>query len=418
MATRLLSTLCGLLAGNAAAQELLPPVRDLNGIRALGLGVSTVSMAGLSQGETPQSNPAWVGQEGKIKNKEILRGLWFPSATVGSNGTTQSLAKAYFSGEGSTQQRLENFLKASQNEQTPFGLFSMTPGFTVGPIHWGLFGRIRVEGYVWQPTGSGQDSAASASANEIPDILGGLSLVSPSALDGQTASQMDVRATVERGTSLSFAVPYKNTGVFLGVTVRPTWRSDFIGSVELDEPLVSASAKALRAKFNETRGYPVDVGAAVRLPKFALKPSFGLKIEDVADTRYKAASSAHQTVIQKSNISVGVAAWPLLRQSFAIQCTTAGHHLNDERLELAGKVGGGCELHLMGQAEPDLMSGAPVILRVGGHRDGLSYGLSWDMPFAIVEVASDVARVEGPIGYAARTDRRYFLRLSVNAGQP
>lgn len=401
----------------AQAQELLPPVRDLNGIRSLGLGIPSVALTGVSQGESALSNPAWVGQEGKNKQKSLLRGLWFPALTVGANGTTRALAKAYFSGQGSTQQSLENFLKASQNEQTPFGLFSMQPGLTLGPVHWGAFARVRVEGYVWQPTGTA--TATGDSLSRVPDATDSLSNRVPLSLGtGSAASQMDVRATVERGTSLSLSVPYKNTGVFLGVTVRPTWRSDFNGSVELAEPLVSSSASSLKARFNETRGYPVDVGASVRLPQLMMKPSFGLKIEDVADTNYKAASAAHQSLIQKSNLSAGGAVWVVQAAKFAAQCSLAGHHLNDNRLEWVGKWGGGCEVHFMGQNEADVVSGAPVILRFGGYKDGLAYGLTWDMPFALVEIASSPARVEGPIGFAARLDRRYFLRLSVDANQP
>lgn len=401
----------------ASGQELLPPVGDLNGLRSLGLGIPAVGFSGLSMGETAAANPAWVGQEGKNKQKDLLRGLWFPSVTLGANGTTRALAKAYFSGQSSSQQRIESFLKAAQNEQTPFGYFALQPSMTLGLVQVGAFARVRVEGYVWQPTETTLPS--DGGLTDFPTVSGGLSGRLPMSLTGTAAAaKMDVRATIERGTSLSFSIPYKNTGVFLGVTVRPMWRSDFFGSVSLAEPLVSETASSLKAKFNETKGYPIDVGATVRLPKFSMKPTFGLKIDDVTDTRFVAVSSAHQTLIQKSNLSAGVSAWVLQNAKFGTQCGLAGHHLNDSRLEWAGKWGGACEMHLFGQTEADVISGAPVILRLGGTQDGVAYGLSWDMPFTLVEIASTPARISGPAGTSTRQDRRYFLRLSVNVSQP
>lgn len=396
------------------AQDVLPPVRDIPTIRGLGLGISPVALSGLSHGESWLANPAWIGQEGNSKKKGIVRGVWFPNASVGANGTTRALARAYFGGQSSTKTRLEDFLKAAQNEQTPFGLFALEPGLTLGPVHWGTFARVRVEGFVWQPTtpataradGLGSDSA-------LPGVL-----LRPRALAADAlGAQMQARATTERGTSLSMSVPYKNTGVFLGVTVRPSWRSEYFGAVELSEPLVSTSATQLRAKFNETRGIPIDAGMAVRLARLPMKPSFGLKIEDVADTRYTAVNAAHQSVVQKSNLSAGAAAWMMQSSKFASQCSLAGHHLNDRRFVWKERLGMGCEFHVLGQVEGDVVHSAPLIVRVGVNQEGLAYGLSWDTPLGFLEVASSGATVDGPTGQDPRRDRRYFLRLTVDANQ-
>ncbi|NBW81803.1 hypothetical protein EBR21_08615 [bacterium] len=401
------------------AQELFPYVRDFRSVRSLGLGVPAVAMSSISLGDSAEDNPAWVGQEGKSKQKNLLRGVWFPGASFGANSTTRSLAKAYFSGQGSTQQKLENFLIASQNEQTPFGFFSLNPSVGFGPFQWNAFARVRVEGYVFQPVESAVSPVTTQGGVLNSDVaVDPLSTRVPLSLSGSNSPQMDVRATVERGTSLSFSVPYKNTGVFLGVTVRPTWRSDYWGNVELAEPLASAAATSLRAKFNETRGYPVDVGMLVRIPQLRSKPTIGLKIEDVTDTRFKGVSAGHQTMVQKSNISGGFSGWLLQNPGVSAQCGLAAHHLNDNRLEMSGKWGGGCEFHLVGQVEGDVVSNALAVARVGRNKDGWAYGLSFDLPFFILEMASSSARIDGPIGYTERLDRRYYLRLSVNAGQP
>jgi hypothetical protein len=401
------------------AQELFPYVRDFRSVRSLGLGIPAVAMSGVSLGDSADVNPAWLGQEGKSKQKNWLRGVWFPGATVGANSTTRSLAKSYFSGQGSTQEKIENFLIASQNQQTPFGFFSLNPAVGVGPFQLDAFARVRVEGYVFQPTesaGGGATSSGGVLASEVSEDP--LSTRIPLSLSAANSPQMDVRATVERGTSLSFSVPYKNTGVYLGVTVRPTWRSDYWGNVELAEPLASAAATSLRAKFNETQGYPVDAGMVVRLPQLRTKPTFGFKIEDVADTRFKGVSAGHQSMIQKSNISGGFSAWLMQSRGLSAQCGLAGHHLNDKRLELSGKWGGACEFHLAGQVEGDVVSNALAVGRFGKNKDGWAYGLSFDLPFFILEFASSPARIDGPIGYNERLDRRYYLRLSVDASQP
>jgi len=399
--------------GDSSAAELLPPDRNLRGIRALGLGVPAVSLTGVPQGETPLNNPAWTGFESKALQKKVLRGMIFPGLTLGANGTTRSLGRAYFGGRGSTQTAIENFLKAAQNEQTPYGFFEMAPSLTVMRFEWALFARTQVEGFVWQPsidtTVQGGGVLSEAPDGRISTDI--LALTS-------TEAQLSVNALVERGTSVSFSTPYKNTGVSLGVTARPTWRTQYSGNVELSDPLVAESAKSLRARFNETQGIPVDFGLNVRFPRFATKPSLGVKLEDVGDSYYRAANHFHNSFVQKSNLSLGVAGWLFQGKSFSTQCTIAGHHLNDSRLLKVSTVGGGCEIHFRGQTEGDTIVDAPLILRFGGTKDGLSYGASWNTAFALLEIASTSVSVNGPLGFASRNDRRYFIRLSVDASQP
>jgi hypothetical protein len=411
---RLLVLCCGCLAGvnsvaRASSAELLPPDRQLRGIRSWGLGISPVALSGgTALSEVMYNNPAWVGVEGKASQKNILRGLFFPGLTLGANGTTRALGQAYFNGNGSTQRSIENFLKAAQNEQTPYGYFEMAPSVTILRMQWGIFARAQVQGYVWQP------SLQPPSVAEAP---GSGRVSNDSYFLSESVPQMSVSALVERGTALSFSVPYKNTGVNLGVTARPTWRTEYAGQVSLSEPLVEETAKNLKAKFNETRGIPIDVGMSVRLPRFSLRPTFGLKLEDAGNTYFRAANSAHRDFVQKSNLSAGLAGWIFQEKSFASQCSVSGHHLNDARLALNSVVGLGCEIHFKGQVEGDLVVDAPIVARVGYNKQGLSYGLSWDMPFAVLEVASQVAHVQGPSGFEDRSDRRYFLRVSVDANR-
>jgi len=402
--------LAGLNFGGAAlAAELLPPERQVRGMRSLGLGVSPVALSGgTSQGEAMYNNPAWVGVDSKESQKNILRGLYFPGLTVGANGTTRALARAYFNGNGSTQRSIENFLKAAQNEQTPYGYFEMAPSLTLLRLQWGLFARAQVEGYVLLPTETTTASSDAPGAGRISTDVFALT---------SSAPQMNVSALLERGTALSFSVPYKNTGVNLGVTVRPTWRTEYSGQVSLSEPLAEATAKDLRAKFNETRGVPVDFGVSVRLPRFRMRPTFGLKVEDVGDTYYRAVSAAHRDVFQKSNLSVGFAGWIFQEKNLASQCSLAGHHLNDGRFALKSVLGLGCEIHVKGQVEGDMVVGAPLVARVGYNSLGLAYGLSWETPIAAVEIASQGALIQAPEGAQDRTDRRYFLRLSVDASR-
>lgn len=398
---------------SAWAVDYLPADRSLAGIRSKGLGVPSVALTGAAQGETALQNPSWIGVESRAMQKNVLRGLYFPAVTLGANGTTRSLGRAYFGGRGSTQTSIENFLKAAQNEQTPYALFEMYPSVTLWRVQWGLFARAQVEGYVWQPSAEG---AASSPPSGSPTQSSRISTDVFSLVD--SSSQMSVQALVERGTSVSLSTPYKNTGLTLGVTVRPTWRSEYSGDVTLSEPLASETAKDLRAKFNETRAVPVDFALNVRIPRWTMKPSMGIKLEDVGDTYYRGANPSHQTVVKKTNLSVGVAGWLFQGKKVSSQCTVAGQNLNDDRVAKSSAVGAGCEILVNGQTEGDVVANAPLVLRFGGTKDGLAYGLSWDMPFAILEVGSNVASVNGPLGSSPRSDRRYFLRLSVDANEP
>lgn len=408
----LLGSVClaGLSCGGAAfAAELLPPVRELRGMRAWGLGIAPVAMAGgSSQAETLYNNPAWVGVGGKASQKDVLRGLFFPGLTVGANGTTRALARSYFDGNGSTQRSIENFLKAAQNEQTPYAFLEIAPSLTIMSVQWLLFARAQVAGYVWQPDLEPTSVSEAPGTGRISTEV--FPLTSP-------VSQMSVNALVERGTALSFSVPYKNTGVNLGVTARPTWRTEYSGEVSLSEPLVEETVKNLRAKFNETRGIPIDFGMSVRLPRLTMRPIFGLKIQDVGNTYYRGVSAAHRDVIQRSQVSAGVAGWVIQEKNFASQCSFSGHNLTDSRLALVSVLGVGCELHLKGQVEGDIVVGAPLVARFGYNKLGLAYGLSWETAFAVVEIASQGARVPGPAGAEERLDRRYFLRVSVDANR-
>lgn len=395
------------------AGDLLPPNVALPGVRAKGLGVPPVALTGVAQGESSLHNPSWVGVETKAAQKRVLRGLYFPAVTLGANGTTRALGRAYFGGQGSTQTSIEDFLKAAQNAQTPFGMFEIFPSVTLWRAQWGLFARAHVEGFVWQP------EATAVSSGQVLTADDGVGRISRDAFFLESpSSKINVSALLERGGSLSVSTPYKDTGLSLGLTFRPTWRSEYSGDVELADPLVSESAKNLQAKFNETRGFPVSLGLHMRFPRLALKPSVGLKLDDVGDTHYRAVSSSHQPLIQKSNLSAGVAAWMFQDKLLSSQCTLSGHHLNDGRVAKSRSIGAGCEILVQGQIEGDIVSGAPFILRFGGTQDGFSYGVSWDTTFAIVEMASTVAQVNGPTGFLPRADRRYFMRITVDANQP
>jgi len=189
-------------------------------------------------GGTAAQNPAWTGTESKDLQKDALRGLYFPSLLLGANGTTRALAKAYFGGKSSTQTALEDFLKEARNQQTPFGYIEFSPGFTLWRTGVSLFARTEVEGYVAPSSSAVSDTAGTETLKTVLDESTAPRIL---ALSGE-ATQMDVNVKMHRGVRLSFSTPYKNTGVMAGVTVRPTWRSDFAGSVALSEPLVTDAA--------------------------------------------------------------------------------------------------------------------------------------------------------------------------------
>lgn len=400
---------CGLVMPMALSAELLPPMRSFSGVREFGLGVSPVALQGLSQGDTGWQSPAWVGIDGKARQKETLRSLFFPEVVLGANGTTRSLAKAYFSGSGTTQQSIENFLKEAQNQQTPYGYFEISPTLSMLRLQMGLFARVEVDGYVWSAADTqGQEGGTLSSDPFGGSVDGGLFGL----VDSQT--HMLVRAEILRGVRLAFSVPYKNTGVHLGLQVRPTWRSEFDGHVSLAEPLATEAAKELKSKFNESHGVPVDAAVTVRLPRVKLMPMVGLLIRDVADTHFRASKSGHQDLIQKSNIQLGASAWLLRGKSAALQCTFAAENLGDSRVSGLDRLGAGCEAHIRGRQEADLVLDAPVIMRLGWNPRGLAYGLQWYSPLAQLEVGSGVSEVDGPEGFSARQDRRYFLKLTID----
>lgn len=390
------------------AAEHLPPSRSFPDVRTLGLGVTPVALQGLSYGSTGFQNPAWVGLDSKLRRKETLRSLYFPEVTVGANGTTRSLAKAYFNGQGSTQRSIEDFLKAAQNEQTPYGFFELAPSISFLRLQMGLFARIEVEGYVWSESDSPTQEPDTFETGIIDDVF---------SLTGSN-SEMQVRAEILRGARLAFSVPYKNTGVHLGVQVRPTWRSEYSGSVSLSEPLAEDSAKELKAKFNESSGIPVDLAATIRLPRVMLMPTVGVMVEDLTDTHYKAKLSNHQSLVQKSNLKIGAAAWIVRGKSIDVQCTVAGQHLNDSRVAGPDKAGVGCEGHIRGGREADVAVDAPLVLRFGWNSRGWSYGGHWISPVALVELGSASIRVAGPVGFSERIDQRYYLKLSVDVSGP
>ncbi|MEY2987726.1 MAG: hypothetical protein RJB13_1247 [Pseudomonadota bacterium] len=390
------------------AAEQLPPSRSFANLRALGLGVTPVALQGLSHGSTSGQNPAWVGLDGKARQKETLRSLYFPEVTAGANGTTRSLAKAYFNGQGSTQQSIEDFLKAAKNEQTPYGFFELAPSLSFLRFQMAMFARVEVEGYVWSRSDSSSVQADSLETGDVDGIFG---------LTGSD-SQMLVRAEILRGARLAFSIPYKNTGVYLGLQARPTWRSEYSGDVSLSEPLAEQAATELKAKFNESSGIPLDLAATIRLARVKLMPTVGVMVDDFSDTLFKANKNTHQSLIQRSNLKIGASVWAVQGKSVAIQCTVAGHHLNDERVSGVDKVGVACESHIRGNQEADMIVNAPMVLRFGWNSRGVSYGGHWNSPLGLVEIASAPVRVLGPAGFSERLDQRYFVKLSVDVSGP
>lgn len=399
---------CVALQLEGFAAEQLPVSRSFSNIREFGLGVSPVALQGLSLGSTSAHNPAWVGLDGKARQKEALRSLFFPEMTLGANGTTRSLAKAYFNGQGSTQRSIEDFLKAAQNEQTPYGFFEVAPSVSFLRLQLALFARVEVEGYVWSEAEVAEEQSDTFQTGVIDDIF---SLVGAD-------SQMLVRAEILRGARVAFSVPYKKTGVHLGMQVRPTWRSEYSGSVGLSEPLAEETAKGLKEKFNESSGVPVDFAATLRLPRVKLMPTLGVMIDDVGDTFFRGQGSSHQSLIQKSNLKVGAAAWLVRGKSVHVQCTVAGQHLNDSRVSGVDKVGVGCESHIRGAQEADLVINSPLVARFGWSSRGISYGGHWSSPLALIEIGSAPVRVIGPATFPDRFDQRYFVKLSVDVSGP
>lgn len=403
------SHFCAYNPSDCFAAETLPVSRSFSDVRTFGLGVTPVALQGLSHGNAGSQSPAWVGLDGKARQKEFLRSFYFPGVTLGANGTTRSLAKAYFNGSGSTQQSIESFLKAAQNEQTPYGFFELAPSISMLRLQFGLFARVEVDGYVWSASGTSTDQTQTLDNSPFGEEFGG----GVFGLSGSD-TQMQVHAEILRGARLAFSVPYKNTGVHLGVQVRPTWRSEYLGNVSLAEPLATEAAKELKAKFNESHGIPMDFGASIRLPRVGFMPMVGLMIEDVSDTFYKASRDTNQSLIQKSNFKLGASAWLLRGKSVSVQCTVAGEHLNDSRVSGDDKLGVGCEGHVQGRQEADLIVDAPAVIRFGWNSNGLSYGAHWSSPIGLLEVGSGAVRVAGPAGFSQRHDQRYYFKLSID----
>ena len=385
-------SICGVIGGiltsrTAIAQtRLLAPKESFESPRwrALG-GISSVFS---DDGDAIFGNPGGIGDEDGDKSKNFLRGASFPNVTLGINKYTRELYKAYSNGAETRDQKVEQGIRTSQNKEVLYGRFTAFPYVTLKRFQLGVLIDTVGQGYL--------HNIEPAEASEYSTVQAPKSVTSKMKISSQ--SQIAIVS--------GFSIPYKNTGISFGVTVRYASRASLYKDVEMNEEVAADSAKAASRAVNKTRGLGVDLGLLYRSTN-SWRPSAALVVHDLANSRYKALNSKYENEHEKTNVVLGFSVMPINGRIFGTTAAFEAHHLTDTRVTFADKMRIGLEFAL-GPTDGH----APVSVRVGHNLVAPSFGLAADLVFLKVDLSSFGEPIEGPTG--RRIDTRYLMRFLVD----
>lgn len=375
----------GGLSLDAFASRLMPPRDTAPSPRAAGMGGAAVAIA--DDGDAIFQNPAGIGREDGDFSKNALRGFSFPNATFGLNKYTLGMLKDYDESEDRPSAIEKTILNAG-NRDVVYGHVSAFPYITLWRFQLGVLSSSQGEAFLVRHT-EPQESAYSTS--EAP--LSYTKTISASGL-AQTA------------LVAGFSIPYKKTGLSLGITGRFAYRSRFARDIEATETSARKSSESYRSDLNSTKGAAADVGLLYQM-RGALLPSFGFVLRDVGDTSYAPVTSSGEVEIDKMNIAAGAAIRPDFGKKAAFVLGVDVQRIHDTRLTLRDKVKMGFELGL-GASN----STAPFSLRGGYNLRAPSVGLGVNLLFLNVDASYFGEAVES--GNETRVDMRTLVRASVD----
>lgn len=377
----------GLQSEAIASERMTVPVYEVfPSTRANGMGGATSAVA--DDGDALFTNPAGIGREDGDKPKSLLRGAAFPSITLGVNQYTRGLYNVYNNGGATRDERLEKTILASGNKEVVYGRFTALPYFTIGHFQLGLFVDDYVQGYLEKLEPAAESEFSTPEAPKTVD------------------TRMKVEAKSSAGAIVGFSLPYKNTGMSLGMTARYATRASLYRNVEMASGVARKSSQAALKAVNKTRGLAIDSGVLYRSSK-SWAPAFALVFHDVGDAYYRKSPSGKIDEVEKMNIVTGLSARPPLGKMFGAVVSFEAHHLNDKRVALRDKMRFGTEF-LIGSSDTT----APLKVRFGHNLSSPSVGVSADLIFLHLDFATYREILNGPNG--RRKDTRYLLRTTVD----
>lgn len=373
------------VASNAWASRLMAPRDSAPSPRATGMGGAAVAIS--DDGDAIFQNPAGIGREDGDFSKNALRGFSFPNATFGANKYTLGMYKDYEKSDDRPSAIEKTILSASEKDVV-YGHVSAFPYITLWRFQLGVLTSAWGEGSLTHHEDT-KESAYSTPSEPLTYTR---------TISAQGLAQIALVA--------GFSLPYKKTGLSLGVTGRFAYRNSFQRDIEATETSARKSSESYRSDLNATKGAAADVGLLYQT-RAPLLPSFGLVVRDVGDTWYAPLKSTGETEIEKMNIAAGVAIRPDFGKSAAFVLGVDVQRIHDSRLILRDKVKMGFELGL-GASD----STAPFSLRGGYNLRAPSVGIGAHLLFLNVDVSYAGEAVEG--GNGTRVDMRSLVRASVD----
>lgn len=368
---------------------VIPPTEMYLSTRPLGMGNAYVAVA--DDENALFSNPAGIGYiDKRDSSKSIIKSASFPNITFSTNSFTSNLIGIYFD---SSQQYPSNItgkaIANSSSNDIVFSRLSLFPNIVIGRFQLGFLADVELNGFT-----------TILSSPKLSDFS---SSISPITYD-RTFS-IFYREQLGPVAGFSFQI---SKNILLGLGSRLMLRETIIDNIEENQngPITPSLQKAENNR-NKTFGYAFDTGILIPFQN-VLNPKIAVSFLDVGDTTYKAQNSTYSNEIEKMNIKTGVSINPNLSKNIGAIISIEANRINDSRINDRDKISTGCEISFGSHKG----SKAPFSLRTGYGMRSLSAGMSLDLIFAALEMATYGETVTVNNGYVI--DRRYAIKLTVD----
>jgi hypothetical protein len=375
----------GLSSALAADVILMPPRDAFRSARGEGMGGAVTAVA--DDGDALFHNPAGIGREDGDASKNALRGASFPNATFGANKYTLGMFRDY-QGSSDRSSAIEKTMLSAGDKDVVYGHAQAFPYLTVWRFQLGFLTSVWGEGYLTRYDEPQPSREAGAPEGSTYD------------------REISAIGLAQQAVVAGFSLPYKETGLSLGVAGRFAYRNSFRRDIEATESSVRTSARTYRDDLNATRGAAADVGVLYRV-RGSLLPAFGIAMRDVGDTHYAPAKAGARAEKERANLAAGFSLRPEVGKNAGLTLGVDVQRINDGRLPIRDKVKMGAELGI-GASD----STAPFALRGGYDLRAPSVGIGADLLFLKVDAAWFGDVVEGPDG--TRVDMRTLIKATVD----
>ena len=209
------------------------------------------------------------------------------------------------------------------------------------------------------------------------------------------------------GGVLGFSLPYQDTGVSVGITSYYTSDTVVSNSYEVSEETLIPATAAYKNDRHKGAILSFDGGLFFEREKKGHKVSVGISAKNFHQQIISSTTKNRDFLLEELNVSAGLGYKFVFRKGFHLKTSFDLSHINDKRAQLADKMRIGIQL---GIGSKSYAISNPLVLYLGSDFKSVSYGLSLNLIFFRLELASFMEPYK--FDSKKRLNRRYAVNIS------